>query len=199
MAEPGLGEGAGPRDGAIPGQSATPIEWAGWGVLGLLTLAILFLAIFRPTDPDAILNEIRLAAGFDRYQAAMNEGDRLFGLATADFRLSKAGEDANLREEFRMLAEAASLYQRARGEAEGFPEDQRAQIKLFEAYYAWAKALHARGTGKWYQRNDETTLKRARELADRALALPGITGEQRERIETLGTKIDRALTPWPIL
>ncbi|HUP01821.1 MAG TPA: hypothetical protein VM737_09930 [Gemmatimonadota bacterium] len=181
-----------------PAPRPTPAEWAGWALLALLTLGIAYLAIFRPTDPDAILNEIRLAAGFDRYQAAMNEGDRLYARATADFRLSEAGEGADLSVEYRMLAEAAENYALARREAEGFGEDQRAQIRLFEVYYAWSKALFERGTGKWYERNDEATLGRARDLADRGLALPQITGEQRERMEDLATKIDRALR-WPIL
>lgn len=196
-----MAEGAPAADPRPRGRRAapTPIEWAGWGLLALLTLAIAFLAIFRPTDPDAILNEIRLAAGFDRYQAAIDEGDRLFGRATADFRLSRAGEGADLSEEYRMLAEAADRYATARREAEGFGEDQRAQIRLFEVYYAWAKALHAQGTGRWYERNDEEMLERARDLVDRGLALPQITGEQRERMEDLATKVDRALTPWPIL
>ncbi|MGH7549846.1 MAG: hypothetical protein ACREMD_05005 [Gemmatimonadota bacterium] len=175
-----------------------PLEWAGWALLSLLTLSIALLALLRPTNPDAIVNEIRLAAGFDRYQAAMDEGDRLFARAAAEFRLSRAGE-VDLSTEYGMLAEAARRFQQAREEAEGFGEDQRAQIRLLEVYHAWAKALHAEGTGAWYERNDEETLRRARALVDRGLALPNITGEQRVRMEELGTRIDRALTPWPIL
>lgn len=175
-----------------------PLEWAGWVLLGVLTLAIALLAIFRPTDPDAIVNEIRLAAGFDRYQAAMDEGDRLFARARAEFRLSQAGEE-DLSVEYAMLAEAIEKYRLAGQEAEGFGEDQRAQIRLGQVYTAWAQALLAEGTGKWYERNDEATLERARVLVDQGLALPNITGEQRVQLEELGTKIDRALTPWPIL
>lgn len=174
------------------------LEWAGWALLSALTLATLLMAVFRPTDPEALVNEIRLAAGFDRYQAAMDEGDRLFARATAEFRLSEAGE-VDLATEYAMLAEAARRFRLAREEAEGFGEDQQAQIRLLEVYHAWAKALHAEGTGAWYQRNDEETLKRARALVDQGLALPNITGEQRVRMEGLGTRIDRALTPWPIL
>lgn len=194
-----MDEAGGRPAGKVDRPAATPLEWGGWTLLGFLTLAIFFLAIFRPTDPDAILNEIRLAAGFDRYQAAMNEGSRLFGRATADFRLSAAEEGADLTIEYGMLAEAGRHFQTAREEAEGYGEDQRAQIKLLEVYYAWAKALHAEGTRRWYQQNDEKTLVRARELVDRGLALPNITGEQRERMKELETDIDRALTPWPIL
>lgn len=178
--------------------SPGPLEQAGWGLLALLTLAILLLAILRPTNPDAIVNEIRLAAGFDRYQAAMDEGDRLFARATAEFRLTRAGEE-DLSTEYGMLAEAADRFSQARQEAEGFGEDQRAQIRLGETYYVWAKALLDEGTGEWYRGNDEETLERARALVDRALALPNVTGEQRVRMEDLGTRIDRALTPWPIL
>jgi len=187
-----------PSDAAVsrPDSRPTPLEWAGWALLGLLTLTVLLFAVFRPTDPDAILNEIRLAAGFDRYQAAMNEGDRLYSRATADFRLST---ETDHTVEYGMLAEAAGLYQTARREAEGFAEDQQAQIRLVEVYYVWAKALHEEGTGKWYEGNEEEPLRRARDLVDRGLALPHITGEQRERMGDLGTKIDRALTPWPIL
>ena len=170
----------------------------GWALLVLVSLTIVLLAVFRPTHPTTIINEIRLAAGFDRYQAAMDEGDRLFGRATAEFRMSEAGE-TDLSAEYGMLAEAARRFQQARGEAEGFGEDQRAQIRLLEVYYVWARALHAEGTGKWYQRNDRETLEQARARVDQGLALPNITGEQRVRMEELGTKIDRALTPWPIL
>lgn len=175
-----------------------PLEWAGWGLLALLTLATLLLAVFRPTDPDAIVNEIRLATGFDRYQAAMDEGDRLYARATAEFRLSRAGEE-DLSTEYRMLEEAAARFRLAREEADGFGEDQRAQIRLGQTYDAWARALYDEGTGEWYRRNDEETLQRARALVDQALALPNLTGEQRVRMEDLGTRIDRALTPWPIL
>ncbi|MGH8545312.1 MAG: hypothetical protein ACREX3_17140 [Gammaproteobacteria bacterium] len=175
-----------------------PIEWAGWALLTLLTVTVVLLALLRPTNPDAIFNEIRLAAGFDRYQAAMDEGDRLFARATAEFRMSQAGE-VDLSTEYGMLAQAAEGFRLAREEAEGFGEDQRAQIRLVEVYHAWAKALHAEGTGSWYEGNDEETLKRARAIVDQGLALPNITGEQRVRMEELGTKIDRALTPWPIL
>ena len=58
--------------------------------------------------------------------------------------------------------------------------------------------LHEDGTGKWYQRNDERTLRAAREIVDRGLALPDIPGDQRVELEELGTRIDRAITPWPI-
>jgi len=175
-----------------------PLEWAGWGLLALLTVAILLLALLRPTNPDAIVNEIRLAAGFDRYQAAMDDGDRLFGRATAEFRLSRAGEE-DLSIEYGMLADAAARFRLARDEAEGFGEDQRAQIRLGETYYVWAKALLDEGTGPWYRGNDEETLERGRALTDQALLLPNLTGEQRVRLEDLRTRIDRALTPWPIL
>jgi hypothetical protein len=175
-----------------------PLEWAGWGLLALLTVAILLLALLRPTNPDAIVNEIRLAAGFDRYQVAMDDGDRLFGRATAEFRLSRAGEE-DLSIEYGMLADAAARFRLARDEAEGFGEDQRAQIRLGETYYVWAKALLDEGTGPWYRGNDEETLKRGRGLIDQALLLPNLTGEQRFRLEDLRTRIDRALTPWPIL
>jgi hypothetical protein len=63
----------------------------------------------------------------------------------------------------------------------------------------WAKALLDEGTGPWYRGNDEETLERARAVVDEALALPNLTGEQRVRLEDLRTRIDRALTPWPIL
>jgi hypothetical protein len=175
-----------------------PLEWAGWGLLAVLTLVIMLLAFLRPTNPDAIVNEIRLAAGFDRYQAAMDEGDRLFGRATAEFRLSRAGEE-DLSIEYSMLADAAARFRLARDEAEGFGEGQRAQIRLGETYYVWAKALLDEGTGPWYRGNDEETLERGRALIDQALLLPNLTGEQRVRLEDLRTRIDRALTPWPIL
>jgi hypothetical protein len=175
-----------------------PLEWAGWGLLAALTLVILLLTALRPTHPDAIVNEIRLAAGFDRYQAAMDEGDRLFGRATAEFRMARAGEE-DLSIEYGMLAEAAGRFRLAREESEGFGEDQRAQIRLGETCFVWAKALLDEGTGPWYRGNDEETLERARAVVDEALALPNLTGEQRVRLEDLRTRIDRALTPWPIL
>ncbi len=175
-----------------------PIEWAGWGLLALLTATILALAIFRPTDPGTIVDEIRLRAGFDRYQAAMNEGDRLLSRATADFRLAVRTDD-DRSTEYAMLAEAEQRFLTARREAEGFGEDQRAQIGLLDVYYAWAQALYLDGTGEWYRRNDRAVLERARDLAERGLALPNITGAQRGRMADLKTRIDRAITPWPIL
>ncbi len=178
--------------------SPNPIEWAGWALLALLTATILALVIFRPTDPSAIVNEIRLRAGFDRYQAAMNEGDRLFSHATAEARLAVRTDD-DRSTEFAMLAEAEKRFLIARREAEGFGEDQRAQIRLLDVYYAWARALYLDGTNEWYRRNDRAVLENAREVAERGLALPNITGGQRGRMTELKTRIDRAITPWPIL
>ncbi len=181
-----------------PETSPNPVEWAGWALLALLTATILALAIFRPTDPSAIVNEIRLRAGFDRYQAAMDEGDRLLSHATADFRMAVRTDD-DRSTEYAMLAEAEQRFLTARREAEGFGEDQRAQIRLLDVYYAWAQALYLDGTGEWYRRNDRTVLENAREVAERGLALPNITGGQRVRMTDLKTRIDRAITPWPIL
>ena len=175
-----------------------PLEWLGWGALTVLTVAIAGLAILRPTDPDAILSEIRLAAGFDRYQAAMDEGHRLYSRATADFRMAGPSED-DRSVEYRMLADAERLFLTARAEADGHAEDVRAQRQLVAVYHAWAGALHADGTGPWYRRSDRETLERARDIAVRGLALRDITEDQRQRMQGLKTKIDRALTPWPIL
>lgn len=176
------------------------LEWAGWGLLAALTLVTLLLAVFRPTDPASIVHEIRLAAGFDRWQAGMDEGNRLYSVASAELRWR--GEDLEpeqRREVYAILAQAVERYAVARQAADGFHEDQQAQIAAGRAYYLWAKDLYEVGTGKWYQRNDERALREARELVDEALALPNLTGSQRVALERLGTGIDRALTPWPIL
>lgn len=184
----------GPRDPDAP----TALEWAGWGALAALTLVSVLLAVFRPTTPGQLLNEIRLAAGVDRYQASMNEGDRLYSLSVAELRL--AGSDPAARQAiYRMLAEAARHFRTARREAEDFYENQRAQNALADVHLVWARALHEDGTGAWYRPNDRPTLRRARELVDEALALPDISGERREEFRKLGRSIDRAITPWPIL
>ncbi len=175
------------------------LEGAGWALLGLLTLAVAGLAILRPTDPAGVFNEIRLAAGFDRYEAAMDEGDRIYSTVVAELRRT-AKDDLEGREAlYAMLGEAADRYEIARRESEGFYENQRAQIRLAPTYILWARSLHEDGTGAWYERNDEQTLRRAREIVDRGLALPDIPGDRRVDLEELGTRIDRALTPWPIL
>ncbi|HUP19772.1 MAG TPA: hypothetical protein VM778_07435 [Gemmatimonadota bacterium] len=185
---------------APPGESPGALEWTGWGLLGATTLITLLLAVFRPTDPASIVNEIRLAAGFDRWQAGMDEGDRLYRVASAELRWrGDELEPEQRREVHAMLAEAVERYETARESAEGFHEDQQAQIAAGRAYYRWAGDLYQVGTGRWYQRNDELALREARELVDRALALPNLTGSQRVALERLGTSIDRALTPWPIL
>jgi len=187
-----------PADGTRDHGAPDALEWAGWAALGLLTIAILILAIFRPTSPGQLVNEIRLAAGVDRYQAAMNEGDRLYSTARAEIRLT-GPDPAGRRSVYRLFAESIQHFQTARQESEGFYEDQRAQNGMADSYYAWAQALHEDGTGPWYKPNDRSTLRRARELVDEALALPNITGDRREGLDDLGTKIDRAITPWPIL
>lgn len=186
----------------LPGEPASPdlLERAGWLLLGVLSLTIVLLAVFRPTDPGAILDDIRLAAGFDRYQAALNEGHRLHRTAVAELRMSREdGEEGSRQRAYRHFGEAVRHFDVARGEAEGFHEDQRAQTAMAKTYYAWATELHREGTGAWYRRNDEETLRRARSVVDRALALPNIPGSDRNDLEELGTRIDRALTPWPIL
>ncbi|HJU86822.1 MAG TPA: hypothetical protein VJ788_05600 [Gemmatimonadota bacterium] len=175
------------------------LEGAGWGLLALLTAAALALAVLRPTDPAGVLNEIRLAAGFDRYEAAMDEGDRIHSTVVAELRRSPKDDIEGRESLYGMLEEAASRYEVARRESEGFYEDQRAQDRLARTYLLWARSLHEDGTGAWYERNDEQTLRRARAIVDRGLALPDIPGDRRVDLEEMGTRIDRALTPWPIL
>jgi hypothetical protein len=189
----------GPADSALSDPVAPDaLEWAGWAALAALTFAILLLAIFRPTSPGQLMDEIRLAAGVDRYQAAMNEGDRLYSTARAEIRL--VGNDPAARQSvYRMFAESIGHFQTAREEAEGFYEDQRAQNGMADSYYAWAQALHEEATAPTFQPNDRPTLRRARELVDEALALPDITGERRVALEEIGERIDRSITPWPIL
>lgn len=175
------------------------LEWAGWALLVLLTLTVVALALLRPTDPTGVLNEIRLAAGFDRYEAAMSDGDRIYSTVAAELQMTR-GSDLDQRQSlYALLARSAERFEIARQEAEGFHEDQRAQIRLARTYQLWARSLLEDGTGKWYLRNDNETLRQARALVDRALALPDIPGDQRVSLEELGTRIDRALTPWPIL
>lgn len=177
----------------------SPLEGAGWALLALMTLAVAALAVLRPTDPAGVLNEIRLAAGFDRYEAAMDEGDRIHSTVVAELRRT-AKDDLDSRQAlYEMLGEAAERYEIARRESEGFYEDQRAQSRLARTYMLWARSLHEDGTGAWYERNDEATLRQAREVVDRGLALPDIPGDRRVALEEIGTRIDRALTPWPIL
>jgi hypothetical protein len=175
------------------------LEGAGWALLALLTLAVGGLAILRPTDPAGVFNEIRLAAGFDRYEAAMDEGDRIHGTVVAELRRIPKDDVEGREALYAMLEEAVDRYEIARRESEGFYEDQRAQIRLARTYMLWARSLHEDGTGAWYQRNDEETLRRARAIVDRGLALPDIPGDRRVDLEELGTRIDRAITPWPIL
>jgi hypothetical protein len=175
------------------------LEWAGWTLLALLTLATMAMALVRPTDPSGVLNEIRLAAGFDRYEAALDEGDRIHSTVVAELRRTAKDDVERRGSLYPMLEQAAARYEIARAEAEGFYEDQRAQSRLARTYHLWARSLHEDGTGEWYRRNDEETLRRAREIVDQALALPDIPGDQRVELEELGTRIDRALTPWPIL
>jgi len=173
-------------------------EGLGWATLALLTLVILLLAIFRPTSPGQIVNEIRLAAGFDRYQAAMNEGDRLFAVGRAELR--RAGENRELRESvYPFFEQSIASFDAARREAEGFYEDQAAQSRMADGCLALARALYEDGTGPWYRRNERDVLRRAREVVDQGLALPAIETRKRELLEELGTRIDRAITPWPIL
>jgi len=174
------------------------VEGAGWATLAILTLAVVLLAVFRPVSAGQLYNQIRLAAGFDRYQAAMNEGDRLFALGRAELRL--AGDDRERRlTVYRHFEESAASFAAARRMAEGFYEEQQAQNRMADAYLAWAHGLYTDGTGPWYRINHRPTLRRAREIVDEALALPSIEGGRRAHLEELGEEIDRAITPWPIL
>lgn len=190
----------GPRDAAPPTGTSRPdaLEWAGWAALALLTLAIVLLAFLRPTDPGSIVNEIRLAAGFDRYQAAMNEGERLYATAVAEFR--RSGEDPEARASlYGMLADASSRFATAREEAEDYHEGQRAQFGIAKVHYVWARELMRDADRPWYRRNDTDLLERARDVVDEALAQPDLPTETREELEDLRTRIERAITPWPIL
>lgn len=185
---------------ASPTERPTAIEAAGWAALAALTVAIGLLALLRPTDPRSILHEIRLAAGFDRYEVAMGEGERIYSTAAGELRWRGEDMEPEEREEIHaMFAHAAERFEVARRESEGFYEDQRAQVALAKVYYAWARDLLRMADRPWYRRNDEPILRRAREIVDRGLALPNVTGSQRVALERLGTQIDRAITPWPIL
>lgn len=176
-----------------------PLEWAGWGLLAALTVVILLLAFLRPTDPGSIVNEIRLAAGFDRYEAAMQEGNRIYATAVAELRRVDDDDDAGREALLQMMARAADQFRTARQEAEGFHEDQRAQIEIARVHYAWARELLKRADQPWYRRDDVESLERAMEIVDEALALPDLPGEVRNDLEEMRTRIERAITPWPIL
>ncbi|CAN5877831.1 hypothetical protein BH20GEM1_BH20GEM1_19670 [soil metagenome] len=184
---------------APTGGTSDALEWAGWALLALLTLAVMAMALFRPTDPAGVLNEIRLAAGFDRYEAGLDEGDRIYSTVVAELRRTPKDDVERRASLYPMLEQAAARYEIARAGAEGFCEGQRAQSRLARTYFLWARSLHEDGTGAWYRGNDEETLRRAREIVDQGLALPDIPGDQRVELGELGTRIDRALTPWPIL
>lgn len=199
--------GTAPRDPALPTPESVPpverpdaLEWAGWATLAVLTAAILMLALLRPTDPGSIVNEIRLAAGFDRYQAAMNEGERLYATAVAEFRVARPRDDPEGRTAlYRMLSEASERFSLAREEAEDAHEDRRAQFGIAKTHYVWARELKREADRPWYRRDDTETLERALEVVDRALALPDLPPGSREELEELRTEIERAITPWPIL
>lgn len=177
----------------------TGLERAGWALLALLTAAIVLLAFLRPTDPGSLVDEIRLAAGFDRYQAAMNDGLRNYAAGVAELRHIDADDEAGHRRAYASFARAIDRFELAREEAEGFHENQRAQNAEALVYAVWARALYEEGATPWYRPNDDEPLARARQLVDQGLALPDITGERRVELEELGRRIDRARTPWPIL
>lgn len=175
------------------------VEWVGWGTLVLLTLTIVALAALRPTDSRQVVNEIRLAAGFDRYETALQEGNRVFSRAIEHASLMEGGDPGDARLRDQALARAEEHFLIARSEAEGNGEDWRVQARLADLYYSWARVLLEEATGHWYERNDIPTLERARELVDKGLALPDISPAERGRLEKIGGKIDRAITPWPII
>jgi hypothetical protein len=128
----------------------------------------------------------------------MEEGDRIHSTVVAE--LSRVG-DADLERRqglYELLRDRRIAYEAARREAEDYYEDQRAQARLARTCLLWARSLHEDGTGKWYS---GTTKPRAPgPRAGRPRARPSRhSGDQRESLEELGTRIDRALTPWPIL
>lgn len=194
------GDGVEPRaPEADPRGAPSRLEWAGWGLLAFLTALVLLLAFLRPTDPGSFVNEIRLAAGFDRYDAAMQEGNRLYATAVAELKLVDDEDERGQEALLGMLAQAADRFRTAREAAEGFHEDQRAQIKIARVHHRWARQLLERGNRPWYRRDDTETLERALEIVDEALALPDLPGDVRNDLEELRTRIERAITPWPVL
>ena len=92
---------------------------------------------------------------------------------------------------------AAESAWRARSLAEDGVERTAATTLWGEAILAWAEILRRQGTGAGLRPDDDETLRRARALVDRALAV-ALPAALRQRAVALRAEIDRELRLGPL-
>jgi hypothetical protein len=164
---------------------------AGLALLGVLTLLALLLYRSAPQSVEEASTESWLAA---RPNAVAPQ------IARARERLAYAGAQlAAGNDSVALLADsvAAESAWRARSLTEDAERRAEATALWGQAVLAWAEILKGWGTGTGLRPDDDATLRRSRDLVDRALSV-GLPDSLRARATTLRDELDRELRLGPL-
>jgi hypothetical protein len=164
---------------------------AGLALLGVLTLLTVLLYRSAPQSVSEASTESWLAARPNAVAPQLARARER--LAYASVQLA-AGNDSTA-----LLADsvAADAAWRARSLAEDGVRRTEATTLWGEAVLAWAEILRRRGTGAGLRPDDDETLRRARELVDRALAV-ALPATLRARATTMRDELDQELRLGPL-
>src|SRR5215218_4768968 len=168
-----------------------PWTVAGLALLGVLSVLVLLLYRSAPQSVSEASTESWLAARPNAVAPQLARARERLAYASAQL---AAGNDSTA-----LLADsvAADAAWRARSLAEDGARRTEATTLWGEAVLAWAEILKRRGTGAGLRPDDDETLRRARELVDRALAV-ALPATLRARATSMRDDIDQELRLGPL-
>jgi hypothetical protein len=171
--------------------SRDPWTVAGLAVLATLTLLVLLLYRSAPQSVSEASTESWLAARPNAVAPQLARARERLAYGSAQL---AAGNDS-----IALLADsvAAESAWRARSLAEDGVRRTEATTLWGEAVLAWAEILRRQGTGAGLRPDDDATLRRARELVDRALAV-ALPATLRTRATALRDELDQELRLGPL-
>jgi hypothetical protein len=168
-----------------------PWTVAGLALLGVLTLLTLLLYRSAPQSVSEASTESWLAARPNAVAPHLARARERIAYASAQL---AAGNDSTALAADSAAAESAW---RARSLADDGAQRTEATTLWGEAILAWAEILRRQGTGAGLRPDDNETLRRARALVDRALAV-ALPEALRQRAIVLRAEIDRELRLGPL-
>ena len=160
-------------------------------LLATLTLLVVLLYRSAPQSVSEASTESWLAARPNAVAPHLARARERLAYGSAQL---AAGNDSTALAADSAAAESAW---RARSLADDGTARTEATTLWGEAILAWAEILRRRGTGAGLRPDDDATLRRARALVDRALAV-ALPETLRQRATVLRAEIDRELRLGPL-